>query len=306
MADYYTITNKDEIHNGYKYKDGLNILEEFNENINDDCCKGGFYFTTAEYIHELYEFGENLRVVELPLDNPNFKMVELNKKFKANMIILKEKYNFNNLNDFKKIYYININYNYNICNIEILEWLKNINYSFNSEKIIKNSSKNGYVNVLEWFKNNNYKFKYNAWTIKEAAENGHVDVLEWFKNSGYKFTYNEYAIFHASQNGHVHVLEWFKNSGYEFKYDKNAINYASMNGHIHILEWFKNSGLEFKYSEDAIMRASLNGHINVLEWFKNNMNYTFYYNLNNKNLNKITIEWLKINGVEFIDNPLIL
>jgi hypothetical protein len=121
MTVYYKITNKDEIHHGYKYKDGLNILKEkFNENINDDFGIGGLYFTTAEHIHEFYNHGENLRVVELPLDDPNFKMVKLNKKFRANMIILKEKYNFNNLNDFKEIYKINKNI-INITNIEILE-----------------------------------------------------------------------------------------------------------------------------------------------------------------------------------------
>jgi hypothetical protein len=56
MTLYYKITNKDEIHNGYKYKDGLNILEgDFNEDIKQDCVNGGLYFTTADHIHEIYE-----------------------------------------------------------------------------------------------------------------------------------------------------------------------------------------------------------------------------------------------------------
>jgi hypothetical protein len=160
MEIYYKITNKDEIHHGYKYKNGLNILEdEFNENINDNHSKGGFYFTTAEHIHKFYEFGENLRIVKLPLNNPNFKMIKFKDRCRANMIILKKKYNFNNLNDFKKIYKINTNYNYHIYNIEILEWLKSIHYKFDVGLIFY-KSRNGYVYISE-------------------------DVIKWFKDSGY-------------------------------------------------------------------------------------------------------------------------
>ena len=43
---YYKIINKQWNHNGHQYVPGLNILqEEFNDNPNDRCCKGGFYFT---------------------------------------------------------------------------------------------------------------------------------------------------------------------------------------------------------------------------------------------------------------------
>jgi hypothetical protein len=304
MAIYYKITNKDENHHGYKYKDGLNMLEgKFNENINDNCGKGGFYFTTAEYIHEFYDYGENLRVVELPLDNPNFKMVKLNQKFRANMIILKEKYNFNNLNDFKEIYKINTNYNCKIYNIEILEWLKNINYKFD-ENIINEVSSYGYVDVLEWFKNSGYEFKFDEYTIASASSYGHVNILEWFKNSGYEFKYNNNdAINNASSHGHVNILEWFKNFGYEFKHNEGAIVGASRHGHDHILEWFKNSGYEFKYNKQAIIYASSNGHVNVLEWFKNS-GYEFKYDenaineaLKNKRFN--VLEWFKNSGYEF-------
>jgi hypothetical protein len=47
-------------------------------------------------------------------------------------------------------------------------------------------------------------------------------------------------------------------------------------------------------------------NIEILKWFKNNMNHTFYYNLNNKNINSQTLEWLKINGIEHNDNLTIL
>ena len=95
---YYKITNKDEIHHGYQYKDGLNVLnEKFNENKTDEYGKGGFYFTDAPHINQFYNYGENLRVIELPLDISDFKMETFNGHCRANMIIFKEKYNFNSV-----------------------------------------------------------------------------------------------------------------------------------------------------------------------------------------------------------------
>ena len=95
---YCKITNENENHNGFQYKDGLNILdEEFNENEKEKCGKGGLYFTNIENIHYFYDYGCNLRIVELPTEDNNLKMVKLNNKYRANMIILKDKYNFNNL-----------------------------------------------------------------------------------------------------------------------------------------------------------------------------------------------------------------
>lgn len=111
------ITNEKEIHNGFQYKDGLNKLEDkFEDDPTATCCKGGLYFTTSEFISDFLGFGCNLRIVELPEDNPEFKMVKdpdhLPPKWRANMIILKEKYD---LYDIKTIQKFNI-YTYKLIN----------------------------------------------------------------------------------------------------------------------------------------------------------------------------------------------
>jgi hypothetical protein len=247
MTTYYKITNNNEYHYGYKYKDGLNILDdEFNENIYDECGKGGFYFTTDEHIHKFYYIGDNLRIVELPLENPNFKMVKINDKFRANMIILKEKYNFNNLNDIKKI--LNINPSLDI-----------ITKIYNTE-------------ILDWFVDENYDLtNYISKAIVYASYNNYVDVLEWFNNSNYDFVYDTDAINMAAYSGNINVLYWFKNSGHEFKYNKKAINYAIINGHIDVLNWFKNSDYEFKFNKSVLTEKCHN--IEILEWFNNNYIY---------------------------------
>ena len=95
MIKYYKITNKNETHYGFEYRDGLNILkEEFNNNKDSSCVPGGFYFTTKEFIHEFYGYGIYLREIELPNNDPEFKIVKdpSGNKWRANKIILGNKY----------------------------------------------------------------------------------------------------------------------------------------------------------------------------------------------------------------------
>ena len=212
---YYKVTNKDENHHSFQYQDGLNILiQPFNKNVYDSCCKGGFYFTTLDNIHKFLEFGEYIREVSFPTNNPSFKMIQCisGDTYRSNMAILGKKYN---MFDIKTILYFKLHMAYDF---------------------IDSASKNGHIDVLEWFKNSGYKFKYSVNAIKLASQNCHVNVLKWFKNSGYEFKYSADAIDLASENGHVNVLEWFKNSGYEFKYSENTIDWLSYNRHVNILE----------------------------------------------------------------------
>lgn len=95
MTMYFKITNENECHNGYQYHDGLNILPDaFNSNPHTSCCKGGFYFTKGEYIHFYYGYGKHLRIITLPENDKEFKMVKDpdGDKWRANRIILGEKY----------------------------------------------------------------------------------------------------------------------------------------------------------------------------------------------------------------------
>ena len=101
---YFKITNEKENHNGYQYKDGLNILDKPFEKTGS-CVRGGLYFTDAQNIHKFYHYGTNLRIIKLPIDDPEFKMVKdpANDKWRANKIILCEKYSLNDLTVTKSI-----------------------------------------------------------------------------------------------------------------------------------------------------------------------------------------------------------
>ena len=92
---YYKIINKKWKHRGYQYIPGLNVLkEEFNDNPNDSCCKGGFYFTTIDNIFEFLNYGCYLMEITLSTSDSDFKMVSDPKydKFRSNKIFLGKKY----------------------------------------------------------------------------------------------------------------------------------------------------------------------------------------------------------------------
>ena len=77
MSDYtyFKITNFNENHHGYQYQDGLNVLDKPFEK-DGSCVEGGLYFTDLKNIYNYYGYGCWLREITLPLDDPDFQMVE--------------------------------------------------------------------------------------------------------------------------------------------------------------------------------------------------------------------------------------
>ena len=94
---YHKITNETENHNGYQYKDKMNILAEpFVETRS--CCPGGLYFTDIRYILEFLIYGIYLREIILPINDKNFKMVKDGEnKWRSNKVILGTKYDLCNI-----------------------------------------------------------------------------------------------------------------------------------------------------------------------------------------------------------------
>ncbi|AGF85727.1 repeat protein [Moumouvirus goulette] len=141
---YFKITNKYENHNGFQYRDGLNILEEeFNNNPNESCVPGRLYFCKPKYIHLYLDYGTNLREVYLPKDNPNFKMIKdsLGKKYGANMIILGKKYFLGDPKTWEYMNAIGVKFNKKSSNyiigknyFECLKYIVSIGFLINEPK----------------------------------------------------------------------------------------------------------------------------------------------------------------------------
>jgi hypothetical protein len=77
--------------NNFQYKDGLNIdTNEFNPN--GECEKGGLYFTDYIYFINFYIYKINDRIIRI-IEIPNDARVYVdNEKYKADKIILNEKF----------------------------------------------------------------------------------------------------------------------------------------------------------------------------------------------------------------------
>ena len=101
---YFKITNPTENHNGFQYSDGLNVLKDkFDDDPNRSCCSGGLYFTNIENIFKFFNYGIYLREVTLPTENPDFQIIKdpSGDKWRANMIIMGNRYDLSNVDTFK-------------------------------------------------------------------------------------------------------------------------------------------------------------------------------------------------------------
>ena len=158
---YFKITNKKEKHHGFKYVNGLNVLEqEFNDNPKHSCCTGGLYFTNAANIFEFLNYGIYLREVTLPTDNPDLLMIKDGNKWRANMIILEKRYELSNVETFK--YLIECGADIHTDNDYALRW----------------SAEKGYLSVVKFLVESGADIHANRdHPVQLSAKNGHLSVV---------------------------------------------------------------------------------------------------------------------------------
>jgi hypothetical protein len=233
---FFKVLNPEFKHYDYQYVNGLNELkEEFNDDPQKSCCSGRFYVTTIDHISNFFSYGIWLAPIELPTDNPKFKIVKDpdGNKWGVNMLIIKEKYSLFDIKTYEK-FGLNIKDNWGIIkyastlgNVEFLDWtiqyVRSLGYS-----------------LLEYKK----VFHYCFIDIDRASENNQVKVLNWWKESLLPLSYSENAIDNASINGHIETLEWWKNSGLKLTYTKHAFNFMTDQIREKCMTWWEMSGLK--------------------------------------------------------------
>ena len=85
---YYKVTNLNENHHGFQYKDGLNILNR-SFDTEGACAKGGLYFSDIHNIHRFASYGCWLREITIP-DDAQVVVISQNntRKYRADKLIL--------------------------------------------------------------------------------------------------------------------------------------------------------------------------------------------------------------------------
>ena len=127
---FVKITNREEKHYNHQYVDGLNELSEPFSGTGS-CSSAGFYFTDIDHVHEFLHYGVNLRVVELPYDDIDFKCLpDGNDKWRANKIILGEKYS--------------------LADVETYQFLEANGFDLyaNAHKVFRHAIKNDFMEIV--------------------------------------------------------------------------------------------------------------------------------------------------------------
>jgi hypothetical protein len=237
---YYQILDYDLKYCGHQYTFGLNKLVVFDNNPNNSCSKNRLYVTTSEHIRKFFGYGVWLVIIELPTDDPEFKIVEdpLGDRWGVNILTITEKHSLFDQSTYDKIG-LSIRDNYSIVdmassagNYDFLEWyvkyLKelNIETKYNvpyTTDAIDNASANGHTKVLEWWNNSGLYLKYTDRTIVDAIKNNRIEVLEWWSKSGLRFKVSSKFIYGAIKSGNIPLLNVLKQMYYvKFKLEREA------------------------------------------------------------------------------------
>lgn len=263
MATYFKITNINECHHDFQYRDGLNVLvEEFNDNPDDSCCAGGFYFTTIEHIHRFYDFGINLRVVTLPTNDPTFKMVMdyEGDKWRANQIILGEKYSLDDLETYKKfdipyptLYTIAKN---NLLNIaKFLLETSNIRKKKNMNFSLVAATRAGNIKMVQLLiQHGAYIHTQCDYIFEIAAMNGDLEMIKFLVENGININDDDCIVFQrVVKRGQLKIVKYLVEKGVDIhvRNDK-VLEYAVTHCHFDIAKFLIESG-----SDVAMMNSNV-------------------------------------------------
>lgn len=295
---YFKITNVAEKHYDYQYRDGLNIFDgKFNDDPQYDYGPGGLYITTLKNIALYYNFGVWLREVILPLDDLDFKMIEIDhgRKYRVNRLILGQRYYLLDPDTITKFklpidnYFIDT-----LCKLSdiktLQKWTDQGLPLIYSDNIIDHAINRMDNKVLQWFRQLNQPLNFNISNLSKVLNEGgclNLEILEWCKKYDliqledkfvHKINYDYNSLSNinyetisvprwmdmASINDCVDVLEWWKKSGLPLIYTKESMDL----GGIKALDWWLHSGLKLIYTRHAIDFAWDDNHIDKLEWWK--------------------------------------
>lgn len=222
-----------EKHHGFQYVDGLNVLTD-KFSYNGSCVPGGLYFTDTKNILNFLTYGIYLREIKLPHDDKDFKIVKDGNKWRANKIILGQRYNLSDVatikmllengarKEFIELFYWSYTNNYS----KIIDWLFNVNtldffYKKNLINDFKEIVKWGFINdnddVIEWICINHISKIYDStyaimWCCKRynpvVKTKKHEIIKELCTNSKYNKTIIMQIFIESCSNKNFETAKW--------------------------------------------------------------------------------------------------
>ena len=297
LLEYFKITNAAENHRGFQYVSGLNVLNEpFNEHSSGLDVANGLYFTDAQHIFQFLNYGIYLRKVTLPLplscslDNNDLNVVKVsNGKWRANKIILGQRFELANIETFK--YLVELGADIYIDNNNAIRFASKFGYldivkyliqcfkrddKFAIDTIIQSkqndavisAAKYGHINVVK------YLVKYGAniqdcdnKALAVSAKNNHIDVVKYLiKLKANVCDNNNKALIGASSNGHIDIVKYLVLAGSEIVSHQHSLIAACERGHAIVAKYLiKMTSPDKKIINNVFINALLNNHLPIVK-----------------------------------------
>ena len=224
---YYKVTYENENHDGYQYKDGLNILKEkFNDNPKAYCARGGFYFTDYDHLPKFFNYGVWIREVTIPTDAKVILDVEED-KWRCDKIILGNKYHIKN--DFDKWFNpekFNWDYSRNLvvyCSDHFDKWFDPKKFNWVHSHIF---AKYCSEHFDKWFDPEKFNWEYSYILAQHCSK----DFDKWFNKKKFDWKHSHYLAQYCSN----HFDKWFNPKKYNWTYSQYLAKYCSQ----HFDKWF--------------------------------------------------------------------
>jgi len=235
---YYKVTNENEIHHAYQYKDGLNVLnEKFNDDPKASCVAGGFYFTDYDHLPEFFEYGVWIREVTIPTDAKVVLDPDGN-KWRCDKIIFGNKYHiendFNKWFDPEKFNWNNSDYLAEFCSNQFDKWFdpELFNWDYSEYLAVYCSD-----HFDKWFDPNKFNWDYSDYLAKHCSN----QFNKWFNPEKFDWYYSHYLAEYCSNQ----FDKWFDPEKFDWNYSEFLAQYCS----DHFDKWFDPDKFDWFYSQ---------------------------------------------------------
>ncbi|AQN68743.1 ankyrin repeat protein [Saudi moumouvirus] len=282
---YFKITNDDECHHGFQYKDGLNVLKgEFN-NSQDSCVPGRLYFSDPENILKFLNYGIYLREVFLPIDNPDFKMIKDpdGDKYGANMIILGKRRDLRDPETWKYMISIGVDIyakNYalkwasNNVHFEIFKYLieNGINIHSDNNNLLGLACRDGHLEIVKYLVKKGADIHVNDdYTLRLACEYGHLKIVKYLVKKGANiFSKNNDPLRKALEKRNLEVATFLVEKGARVYAKSDIIRLVSYFGNYELVKCLMHFEIDPEDGECVLKCASSSGELEVVKYLVEN------------------------------------
>jgi hypothetical protein len=189
---YLKITNKDEIHHGLQYHDGL-VIDPVPFEREGTCCPGGIYFTTPEFICYFLDYGPWIREVTIPEDAEIVQDPSGN-KWRVSKVILSQR------KDLEEV--------------ETWKWLveSGIDIHVDNDYFLKHAAYYGHLELVKYLVESGLDIHVEEdLSLRYAAMKGHLEVVKYLVEKGSDIhSNNDEALRNAFYRGYSEIVKYLK------------------------------------------------------------------------------------------------